>query len=224
MRFAGPAVRVANAFVTMVDTAAAVTPFGTIAAVLDLDASTLHATGVAITNGTQSLGGGPCLRAANGSRVWFADATLRQNGQLACAIIDVASTVRVDRVNAGSVSGACTVGTPGLLLGVARPGPLVAGATFAIDWRTASSGFIAVFASPALDRVEIAALLEQPSWLAVAPSLLATMVLADAAGAATTSWTIPPSPTLVDQRLWFAGLSGSGPLFQASPVVGGGVR
>ena len=219
-----PVLRASHADVTMAGGRIRSEFFGTLAGVVELDSSRFHASEAEIVNG-QYAWGGPAVLARSGSEAWLSDSTLDTRGQAQCAIDAVASTVRTDRCTLLQAAGvSCFAGTPGPLLGVSQPGPLAIGSTFALDFRSEPNGFVAVFASPVLGTVDWGPLLAQPSWLDDQQSFLATVVPADATGAASVSWQIPNNPAFVDLSLWLQGVSGPVLPLQGSPVVGGVVR
>ena len=218
-----PVVSVVDSAVTIAGGEIMASGFGTLAGLVDLDASVLHASGVSLVNGQWSWGG-PSLRAINGSRAWLSDCELQTFGASQCAIETIGSLVRTDRCALSESGTSCDSGAGGLLLGVVRPEPLAEGQTFAIEFTTNASGFVVVFAGPALDTADWGPVLEQPSWLDDQQSFAAALLLADAAGAASVSWQIPTGPGIAGQRLWFKGISGLTFPLQVSPVVGGVVR
>ncbi|MCB9879202.1 MAG: hypothetical protein H6835_16525 [Planctomycetes bacterium] len=147
---------------------------------------------------------------------WLSDSTLTANG---CPV-GAGGIGTLDRCQL--VGGAGCPGYPGdWLVGVHRPTPLRAGATFTVDYRTEPNEFVAVFASP-FPRQNMSALIDTVSWLDAGGLFLADVVVADTQGNATAGWSIPSGT--VGLSLWLQGVSGFTFPLHASPAVGGVVN
>ncbi|MEO6597470.1 MAG: hypothetical protein ABIP94_22225 [Planctomycetota bacterium] len=86
------------------------------------------------------------------------------------------------------------------------------------------NGYAAIFASQELATLTIAGLHAQTQWLVGGGILNLGVVFADGQGQANPSWTIPAGTRLIDQPLWFQGLTGFALPLQLSPVAGGVIR
>ncbi len=80
-----------------------------------------------------------------------------------------------------------------------------------------------MFASQELATLTIPVLHAQTQWLATGVINLG-IVPADAAGHATATWNLRAGAWLVDQPMWFQGLTGFALPLQLSPVAGGLIR
>ncbi|HEX5052201.1 MAG TPA: hypothetical protein VFZ65_10545 [Planctomycetota bacterium] len=186
---------------------------------IDLISTTLHAAGCTIR---AAIGpGNPPVAAlqAAGGNVWLSDCTVV--GILTCPI--VATSVLVDRCVLQPTLPSCPTPASGGLLGVSRSQPLQNGAPFSLVYRTIPNGYAAVFASQELASLTIPGLHAQTQWLGPGVINLG-VVLADSSGDATATWMIPAGAWLVDQPLWFQGLTGFALPLQLSPVAGGLIR
>lgn len=187
---------------------------------IDGSASTIHASGATIRGGLSlsPAGSGPGIDAIGGA-LWLHGCVVEGS----CA---VGSTTpwQHDDCTLVNLDPFCAATAPSSLLGVQQAAAPVAGAPFQLDWHTDPNGFVAVFASPALARVPVPELVVQPVWLDPVPMFFATIVLADAAGAAVTTFALPPGAAFVDTELWLTGVSGFAFPLQASPPVGGILR
>lgn len=186
---------------------------------IDLSGTTLHASGCAIRSGTYGTGQAPALR-ANGGQVWLSDSNVVGYG-FACPI--VATSVLVDRCSVQPTSPNCPTLPGGALLGVSRPLPLQNGAPFSLVYSTIPNSYAAIFASQELATLTIPGLHAQTQWLGTGVINLG-VVLADVAGHATAAWPIPAGAWLIDQPMWFQGLTGFALPLQLSPVAGGLIR
>lgn len=182
----------------------------------------LHGSNLEIRGGSILFpSSGPGALALNSTgAVWLSDSLLRGG----CPLLPAGQQLSRCTLIATSTNCAPVPPSTVALLGISRPAPLRAGSVFALDYVTEPNAFVAVVASTSLSRLDLPALLAQPSWLEQPPSFLAALVLADASGHATASWPIPARPGIADQRLWFMGLSGSTFPLQASPPAGGVAR
>ena len=180
--------------------------------------TTLHASGCRFHAGVFGVGPVPGLH-ANGGRAWLCDSTVVGWGQ-GCPI--EATTVLVDRCSLLPAAPSCTAPS-GSLLGVSRPQPLQNGAGFSLTYTTVPNGYAAVFASLRLASLDIPGLHAQTQWLGGGDINLG-IVLADATGQATATVPIPTGAWLVDQALWFQGVTGFSLPLQLSPVAGGLIR
>jgi hypothetical protein len=186
---------------------------------IDATGTTMHAAGCVIRAGVFGIGQVPGLR-ANGGQVWLCDSMVAANGL--CAIEGTA-TVLADRCSLLPVATQCPTPPTGGLLGVGQPLPLQNGAPFTLNYRTIPNSYAAVFASQELTTLAIPGLHAQTQWIAGGIVNLG-VVLADASGQATATWNIPAGTWLVDQPLWFQGLTGFALPLQLSPVAGGLIR
>lgn len=181
---------------------------------------TLHAAGCTIQAGVFGAGQVPGLSVGAGE-VWLSDCTVVGYG--ACAI-QGAAAVLADRCSLQPVSALCATPATGDLLGVTRLQPLQNGAPFTLTYKTIPNSYAAVFASQELATLTIPGLHAQTQWLGGGGIFNLGVVLADAAGDATATWNIPAGAWLVDQPLWFQGLTGFALPLQLSPVAGGVIR
>jgi hypothetical protein len=189
-------------------------------AAIDLVSTTLHAAGCTIRAAPGPGGGLPtaALQAAGGN-VWLSDCIVI--GSQACPI--VATSVLVDRCVLQPTLPSCPTPASGGLLGVSRSQPLQNGAPFSLVYKTIPNSYAAVFASQELASLTIPGLHAQTQWLGPGVINLG-VVLADSSGDATATWMIPAGAWLVDQPLWFQGLTGFALPLQLSPVAGGLIR
>lgn len=218
-----PAVQATGARITAVDSSffgspSAVGFFYVCSPGIDVTSTTLHATGCTIRAGVWGTGSQPGLR-ANGGQVWLSDCTV--TGYQTCAIS--ATSVLADRCVLLPALPACPTLPSGGLIGVTRPQPLQNGAAFSLTYRTIPNGYAAIFASQQLASLTIPGLHAQTQWLGAGVIDLG-VVLANASGQATATWNIPAGAWLVDQPLWFQGLTGFAFPLQLSPVAGGLIR
>lgn len=219
-----PAVQASAARITAIDSGffgspPAPTFFYVVSPAISASSLTLHASGCTIKAGVYGSGQVPGLSVGAGE-VWLSDCTVVGYG--ACAIQGAAS-VLADRCSLLPVSAQCQAPATGGLLGVTRPQPLQNGAPFTLVYKTIPNSYAAVFASQELATLTIPGLHAQTQWLG-GGILNLGVVLADAAGDATATWNIPAGAWLVDQPLWFQGLTGFALPLQLSPVAGGVIR
>jgi hypothetical protein len=182
---------------------------------VELGDSTFHASGCSIFAGMEFLT--PALRSVGG-RVWLSDSTLVGT---TCPI-QATGEILVDRCALQPLSVGCAPPSGGLL-GVSRPSALQNGAAFDLNYRTIGNGYAAIFASQDLTTLTIPGLHAQTQWLGGGIVNLG-LVFADGLGQANVSWTIPAGTWLIDQPLWFQGLTGFALPLQLSPVAGGVIR
>ncbi len=188
-------------------------------AAIDLVSTTLHAADCTIRAAPGP--GSPPIAAlqATGGNVWLSDCTVV--GVQTCPI--AAASVLADRCVLQPVLSTCPTPASGGLLGVSRALPLQNGAPFSLVYKTIPNSYAAVFASQELASLTIPGLHAQTQWLGPGVINLG-VVLADASGQATATWAIPAGTWLVDQPLWFQGLTGFALPLQLSPVAGGLIR
>jgi hypothetical protein len=184
---------------------------------IDATNATLHAARCTIRSGVYGIQG-PALR-ANGGQVWLSDSTV--TAFIGCPI--AATAMLADRCVVQPVYATCPLPASGGLLGVARAQPLQNGSPFSLTYTTIPNGYAVVFASQELASLTIPGLHAQTQWLG-GGILNLGVVLADASGQATGTWNIPAGTWLVDQPLWFQGLTGFAFPLQLSPVAGGLIR
>jgi hypothetical protein len=186
---------------------------------IELSNTTLHAAGCTIHAVVGS--GLPSTAAlhASGGQVWLSDCTV--TGINACPID--ATSVLADRCVLLPALPSCPTPSSGGLLGVSRPQPLQNGSPFSLVYKTIPNGYAAVFASQELASLTIPGLHAQTQWLGAGVINLGA-VLADVAGDATVTWSIPAGTWLIDQPLWFQGVTGFALPLQLSPVAGGLIR
>jgi hypothetical protein len=186
---------------------------------IDLVNTTLHASGCTI-HAVAGPGNPPvaALRAVGGN-VWLSDCTI--TGIITCPL--VATSVLADRCQLQPAGPACPPPATGGLPGVSRSLPLQNGAPFALAYQTIPNSYIAVFASQQLASLTIPGLHAQTQWLGPGVINLG-VVFANSAGTANATWMIPSGSWLVDQTLWFQGLTGFAFPLQLSPVAGGLIR
>lgn len=187
---------------------------------VDATGSTLHASGCMFHAGVFGVGPVPGLH-ANGGQVWLSDSTVVGYGIWGCPI--EATSVLVDRCSLQPMNTGCTTPPSGGLLGVSRPQPLQNGAGFSLTYTTIPNGYAAVFASLRLASLDIPGLHAQTQWL-LGGDINLGIVLADASGQATATVAIPTGAWLVDQAMWFQGVTGFSLPLQLSPVAGGLIR
>lgn len=217
------AMRASNSRITAIDSTFSDNWVGTFhyfpSTAIDLTGTTLHAAGCTI-DAAEGPGGPPIAALhAVGGNVWLSDCTVI--GTLTCPI--VATSVLADRCVLQPALPACSTPASGGLLGVSRSQPLQNGAPFSLVYKTIPNSYAAVFASQELGTLTIPGLHAQTQWLGLGVNNLG-VVLADAAGDASGTWTIPAGAWLVDQPLWFQGLTGFALPLQLSPVAGGLIR
>lgn len=186
---------------------------------IELIGTTLHAAGCTIRAAAGP--GNPPIAAlhAAGGNVWLSDCTVV--GVLTCPI--VATSLVADRCVLQPTLPTCPTPASGGLLGVSRAQPLQNGAPFSLVYKTIPNSYAAVFASQELASLTIPGLHAQTQWLGPGVINLG-VVLADSSGDATATWMIPAGAWLVDQPLWFQGLTGFALPLQLSPVAGGVIR
>lgn len=187
---------------------------------IEITGTTLHAAGCAFRAGTYGTGSQPGLR-ANGGQVWLSDCTVVGYGPAGCPID--ATSVLADRCTLQPALPSCTTPLGGGLLGVTRPQPLQNGAGFTLSYQTVPNGYAAVFASLELVSLDVPGLHAQTQWIGGGLINLG-IVTANAAGQATATVPIPAGAWLVDQALWFQGVTGFSLPLQLSPVAGGLIR
>ncbi|HEX5050974.1 MAG TPA: hypothetical protein VFZ65_04310 [Planctomycetota bacterium] len=177
--------------------------------------STLHGSHLALDGDTTAA------LSTNNSSVWLTDSMLRGPAG-GCAVAYIGTPPQLDRcVLLPAPCGPFLPNAP--LLGVQRPHPPRAGLPFSLLFHTVPNGFVAVFANTALDTVLLPGLFDQPLGIAPAGAFGLGIVLADAAGVATATWTIPAGTT-VGRQVWFQGVTGLVLPLQTSPPVGGAIR
>lgn len=219
-----PAVQATAARMTAIDSGFFGSPpapsfFYVVSPAISATSMTLHAAGCTIQAGVYGTGQVPGLSVGAGE-VWLSDCTVVGYG--ACPIQGAAS-VLADRCSLQPAGAPCPTPASGGLLGVTRPQPLQNGAPFSLTYRTIPNSYAAVFASQELATLTIPGLHAQTQWLGGGIFNLG-VVLADASGQATGTWSIPAGAWLVDQPLWFQGLTGFALPLQLSPVAGGVIR
>ncbi len=191
--------------------------------------STLHGSGLSLAGGNASGNGlalpGPALSASGASTFWICDSTL--TGGAAASVPSVPAACPVEatagRLARCTLQPACPppVPTNGAMLGAHRVGPLHSGGAFQLDFATEPNGFVGVFATTLLGAAAFVEL-EQPVALDVATVIPLAVLVADGAGLASGSWTLPPGTA--NLALWLQGVAW-GPLpLQLSPAAGGVVR
>lgn len=168
-------------------------------------------------------GGGPWplvdgLVADAGSTVWLSDSSVSSD-PAACPIAAPNAAGHMARTTLAPNCGALPIGP---LLGVTRPLPLTTGSTFVLAFRYDPNEPIAIFANVGLDE-QHGPLFAQPVRLAT-DCWAAGMTVANGAGSATASWTVPPVLALVDRAVWLQGFAGLTAPIELSPVVGGVIR
>lgn len=186
---------------------------------IDLINTTLQAAGCTIRAADGPGGSTTTALHAVGGNVWLSDCTVI--GSLSCPI--VATSVLVDRCVLQPTLPSCPTPASGGLLGVSRSQPLQNGAPFSLVYKTIPNSYAAVFASQELASLTIPGLHAQTQWLGPGVINLG-LVFADSSGDATATWMIPAGAWLVDQPLWFQGLTGFALPLQLSPVAGGLIR
>lgn len=215
-----PGMRATNSQVTAIDTTFRGSPIASLPHPtgqpgVDLVDSTFHASVCSIFAGVEF--GAVALR-TSGGQVWLSDSSVVSVA--GCAISATGSVV-VDRCSLQGWS--CTVPTSGELLGVSRSSALQNGATFALSYRTIPNSYAAIFASQELGTLTIPGLHAQTQWLGGGIINLG-LVFADGLGQVNANWAIPAGTWLIDQPLWFQGLTGFALPLQLSPVAGGVIR
>lgn len=215
-----PGLLATNSYVTAIDTTFRGSPITSLPHPtgqpgVSLVGSNFHASGCSIFSGMEFLT--PALR-ASGGQVWLSDSTLVGT---TCPI-QATGTVLADRCSLQPLLVGCAPPGGGLL-GVSRPNALHQGAGFDLTYRTVANGYAAVFASQELATLAIPGLHAETQWLGGGIVNLG-VVFADGSGQAQASWTIPAGTWLIDQPLWFQGLTGFALPLQLSPVAGGVIR
>jgi hypothetical protein len=180
--------------------------------------TTLHAAGCAFHAGTFGIGRAGLQ--AIGGQVWLSDCTVVGYGY--CPID--ATSVLADRCSLQPVYPGCSTPPGGGLLGVSRLQPMQNGAAFTLVYSTIPNSYVAIFASQELATLMIPGLHAQNQWLGGAGVVNLGVAFADGAGQANATWNLPAAPWLVDQPLWFQGLTGFAFPLQLSPVAGGLIR
>lgn len=182
---------------------------------VDLSGSTFHASGCSIYSGVEFL-----ARALNatGGQVWLSDSTVIASG---CTIWSTGTAV-VERCTLSSAP--CMATSSENLLGVSRLNALQNGGTFDLTYHTIPNGYAAIFASQELATLTIPGLHAETQWLGGLGIINLGVVFADGLGHASASWAIPAGTWLIDQPLWFQGLTGFALPLQLSPVAGGVIR
>lgn len=160
---------------------------------------------------------------AAGGQVWVTDSVVSTYGGCAFNALGGAVVV-IARCTLGNGLSVCTTPPSGDLLGVSRPAALQNGSTFALTYATVPNGYAAVFASQELDALTIPGLHAQTQWLGGPGIVNLGVVFADPQGHAGASWPIPAGTWLIDQPLWFQGVTGFALPLQLSPVAGGVIR
>lgn len=189
-----------------------------------LNNATLHGSNLDIRSGTLlfPVGTNPSFALSGGGALFLSDSQLIGG----CPIQWSGTALELSRCTLTGTSQNCPTVSPSPTsqLGIARSGPLTAGAPFTLTFRSEPNAFVAIFAGGSLGRLDLPGLLAQPSWLDDTQSFLVSIALADAQGLATASWPIPAGPGIADQQLWWKGLSGFTLPFQVSPPAGGIAR
>ncbi len=184
--------------------------------------SHFHGSGFTALGGLTPVGGSAAVLASP-TNFWASDAVL-EGGPGACAL-ESSGPLNLDRCTVIDNGTGCVGAAPGVsLVGVTRSGPIVIGATFSVDYKTAPFGMVTTLVSTDTASVFLPQIITPALWLDPALLINAGGASADANGDLTVSWSVPATPALVDQRYWFQGVSPSTIPFSASPVVGGVIR
>ncbi|MCR9244885.1 MAG: hypothetical protein NXI31_07625 [bacterium] len=179
--------------------------------------STLNGSFMTLTAGTDSS----ALYTDTNAEVWLSDSTLTATNNR-CAMEFNGSVGHYDRCTLSTATGPCYMLPPGDLLGAERFNGLFRGGVSTSFFQTDPSALVGIVASFELTPSPLP-FIEQP-WLASPTTSPAIgIVVADASGLASWSWTVPASaPT--GMAVWLHGVSGTTFPLQAAPPVGGPIR
>ena len=221
--FPQPALGVTNSEVTLVDCSVVAISVNPLAAALPairvangrFRGSRLNVTG---PPGTATLPGGAAIGGELAHQVWVSDSTLASGDPAVCAI--TASTGRHDRC---VLTPNCSALASGLVLGASRPLPLQNGVPWSAQFMAAPGMAIGVAAAPEFFAQSYVQL-EQSLLLPAASAFPLDVLVTDAQGVATGTWSVPAGPLFVDRVVWLQGFTGFAYPLQASPLVGGVVR
>lgn len=157
---------------------------------------------------------------ANGGATWVADATVSSANWVCPMVISGQRHVARTALNGGTYpTVSCNFVATDAVLGVQRPAPLRVGSTFGLGF-TGVDGFVAAFASPSLLSTP-APLLATTAHLDPTGLIAAGVALASPLGTANLAWPIANVPALVDQTMWFQGVTGLTLPLRVGPVTGG---
>jgi hypothetical protein len=192
---------------------------------------TLHGSDLVIEGGDATSTGSPSTIAsgivASSSTVWLTDSTVRGgratdllgSPPFGCPV--VATAGRLARCTLDPPNCAPAVPTTGAMLGASMAVPLQSGAAFQVAFRAAPNEVVGVFASLGRGHLAVPGI-EQPVGLDLATVLSLDILLADAAGNANGTWSLPPGTA--NRQLWLQALTTTAAPIQLAPAVGGIVR
>ncbi len=159
----------------------------------------------------------PALRVDGASEVRISDSMLSATGT--CAV-ESSGDVRLDRC---AVTPTCAAVGNGPVLGVQQTGPLQNGMPFVLAFHTAAGGVVGVWAAERF--VATPSPVFEPSVLLdPVAAFPAALLVADGAGVAPATWSIPADGALVDRSFWFQGIGGLALPLLTSPLGGGVIR
>jgi hypothetical protein len=187
---------------------------------LSLINSRFHGADLVLRGGSPGTSGQtppPAVLADSTSWLWVTDSVVTA-APAACAIN--ATQGGHDRC---SLTPNCSTLPAAPLLGVRRTQPIRRGQTFQLEFRAQPSVAVGLWTDIGLGSATDPRLL-QTVLLPPATATPLIVLVTDAAGNATPSWSVPNSPLLLDREVWFQAVTPTTMPFPLSPVAGGLIR